>query len=163
MNYGTAAESAIETTVAANQAGNIKTFDGFTVATSPRSHVNGDGSYTFRGTVANYGGGDVARDQAWYLNTGGGFNVNGPYVEDATWARLREVTLSYTIGSSAFRQATRLSSVTFSVTGRNIALWTDYKGIDPETNLTGANNGRGIDYFQNPNTRSLVFKLAINY
>jgi len=163
VQYGTAAETAKETTVSATDAGNIRTYDGKTIATSGRATQNTDGSYTFRGTLGNYGGGQVALDQAWYQGGGSGFTVNQPFIENASWARLREVTLSYTIGSAAFRQATKLSSVTFSVTGRNVALWTNYKGIDPETNLTGANNGRGIDYFQNPNTRSLLFKLAINY
>jgi len=42
-------------------------------------------------------------------------------------------------------------------------LWTHYKGIDPETNLTGPTNGRGLDYFNNPSTRSYLFTIKINY
>jgi TonB-linked SusC/RagA family outer membrane protein len=163
VNYGTFGSTGVETTLSAADAGQVKTFDGKTVATSSRNTVNADGSVTFRGTVGDYGGGKVALDESWYTNTGGGFSVNQPFVEDATWTRLREVTLTYTLNSQGFRSATKLSSVTFGVTGRNLALWTNYSGIDPETNLTGANNGRGIDYFQNPNTRSVLFKLTINY
>lgn len=163
MNYGVAKDTDIETTVTSAEAAQIKTFDGYTIATSPRSTVNSDGSYTFRGTLGDFGGGQVALDEQWYRNTGGGFGVNGPFVEDASWARLREVTLSYTLNSSGFKRASKLSAITFGITGRNLALWTDYKGIDPETNLTGANNGRGLDYFQNPNTKSLIFKLSITY
>lgn len=163
MNYGTAQASASETTVTAAEAATIKTFDGGTVATVSRNTVNPDGSVTFRGTVGDFGGGKVALDQAWYLNTGGGFNVNGPYVEKANWSRLREVTLSYSFAGAAFRKATKLNGITVGVTGRNLVLWTPYTGIDPESNLTGANNGRGIDYFNNPNTKSLLFKLTITY
>ncbi|HZY81885.1 MAG TPA: SusC/RagA family TonB-linked outer membrane protein [Cyclobacteriaceae bacterium] len=163
VNYGTAKSTETETTVSAADAAAIKTFDGSTIADAGRATQNGDGTYTFRGTVGDYGGGKVALDQAWYLATGGGFNVNGPFVEKANWSRLREVTLSYSFNGPGFRSATKLQGITIGVTGRNLALWTPYSGIDPETNLTGAQNGRGIDYFQNPNTKSILFKLTITY
>jgi TonB-linked SusC/RagA family outer membrane protein len=163
VNYGTAASTANETTVSAADAAAIHTFDGGTIATVSRATHNADGTYTFRGTVGDFGGGKVALDQAWYTATGGGFNVNGPFVEKANWSRLREVTLSYTLNTAGFKRATKLNGITLGITGRNLLLWTPYSGIDPETNLTGANNGRGIDYFQNPNTKSILFKLAITY
>ncbi len=163
VNYGTAASTATETTVSAADAASIRTFDGRTIETVARATHNADGTYTFRGTVGDFGGGKVALDQAWYTATGGGFNVNGPFVEKANWSRLREVTLSYNIAGAGFRKATKLNGITVGVTGRNLLLWTPYTGIDPETNLTGANNGRGIDYFQNPNTKSILFKLTITY
>ena len=47
--------------------------------------------------------------------------------------------------------------------GRNLATWTKYSGIDPETNLGGAEvAAQGIDYFNNPQTRSFVITLGIN-
>jgi hypothetical protein len=53
--------------------------------------------------------------------------------------------------------------VDVSLTGRNLALWTDYTGVDPETNLTGVSNGRGLEYFNNPSTRSYIFSIRFNY
>ncbi|NIP79574.1 MAG: hypothetical protein GWM90_10290 [Gemmatimonadetes bacterium] len=44
---------------------------------------------------------------------------------------------------------------------RNLKTWTDYSGIDPEMNLWGNSAGRGIDYFNNPQTRSWAFGLSI--
>jgi len=105
----------------------------------------------------------VALNQYFYQNAGSGFNVNKPFMESATWTRLRELTLSYSLNSKNFRQFSKLTSVTLAVTGRNLWLWTPYTGIDPDTNLVGANNARGIDYFQNPNTRSIVFRCTINF
>jgi len=163
VNYGTAASTGVETTVTAADAAAIHTFSGATIADTPGAIHNGDGTYTFRGTIGDFGGGKVALTEAWYTATGGGFNVNGPFVEKANWTRLREVTLSYSFNSAGFKRATKLNGITVGVTGRNLALWTPYTGIDPETNLTGANNGRGIDYFQNPNTKSILFKLTITY
>jgi hypothetical protein len=56
-----------------------------------------------------------------------------------------------------------LQSMTVRVSGRNLALWTDYSGTDPETNLTGPTNGQGLDYFNNPSVRSWVLSLQIDY
>ncbi|GHN00638.1 SusC/RagA family TonB-linked outer membrane protein [Cytophagales bacterium WSM2-2] len=169
FNFGTTQASAQVTTVSAADASTLKTADGKTIlalATSPttaRAVANADGTYTFRGEVKDFGGGKVALDQAFYQGAGSGFNVVAPFVQDATWARLREVTLSYSLNSAAFKNSTKLQSLTFGLTGRNLLLWTPYKGIDPDTNLTGATNGRGLDYFQNPNTRSVLLKLTITY
>jgi len=170
-NFGTNKASGVSTTVSALDAAKIKTYDGYTIATAPisttnanpRNILNGDGTYTFRGTIGDFGAGKVALDQAWYQGAGSGFNVNAPYVQDATWTRLREVTLAYSINSSGFKSATKLQSVSFALTGRNLLLWTPYQGIDPDTNLTGTTNGRGLDYFQNPNTRSFIFKLTVAF
>lgn len=168
VNFGTSKYSASTTTISATDASTLMTHDGTTLAAlvaggSNRATVNSDGTYTFRGTVENYGGGKVIADQAFYTTVGSGFNVNAPFVQDASWTRLRELTLSYSLNSAGFRNSTKLKSVTFGLTGRNLFLWTPYKGIDPDTNLTGSSNGRGIDYFQNPNTRSFLFKLTITY
>ena len=76
--------------------------------------------------------------------------------------RLREVTLGYSLRAPWLQRA-RLRSVDFTLIGRNLALWTDYTGIDPETNLTGSSNGFGLDYFQNPNTRSWVGSVRFNF
>ncbi|MEO7800425.1 MAG: SusC/RagA family TonB-linked outer membrane protein [Ginsengibacter sp.] len=118
----------------------------------------------FRGAVNNFGGGDVALTQQWYTDLGGGFGpVGSQFIEDGTRTRLREVSLGYSVKGAEFARKTRLQSIDFSVTGRNLALWTDYTGIDPETNITGPSNGRGLDYFNNPSTRSYLFTIRINY
>ena len=62
-----------------------------------------------------------------------------------------------------FKKATKLSSIDLTLTGRNLALWTDVVGVDPEINQSGVANGFGIDYFTNPTTSSFVFSVKINY
>ena len=133
--------------------------------------VNVDGDLftagtTVRGNVANFGGGDVLLDEDWYTSRGGGFGdgvINEFAVSDGSWTRLREVSLSYTLNSERFRSITKLNSIDFVLTGRNLALITDVKGIDPEINQFGVGNGFGIDYFTNPSTRSFLFSIKINY
>ncbi len=70
--------------------------------------------------------------------SGGGFgSAMGPqFFENGTRTRLREIVLGYSLTGASFKQKTKLQSIDFSLTGRNIVLWATYKGIDPETNLT---------------------------
>ncbi len=81
---------------------------------------------------------------------------------ETSWWRLREASISYAFPKSLVEKM-RLNSLSVSFIGRNLWLQTDYPGVDPETNLTGTSNGFGLDYFNNPNTRSynLVFRLGI--
>jgi hypothetical protein len=121
-----------------------------------------------RGNIHNFGGGDVLLDETWYRHgIGGGFGDNQAYnfaVKDATYSRLRELSISYTLTSQAFRDKTNLSSITFRWTGRN--LWANYKelvGIDPAVNQAGVANGFGLDYFTNPSTKSYLFTVSVNF
>ncbi len=42
-------------------------------------------------------------------------------------------------------------------------LWTPFEGADPDANLTGASKGRGLNYFNNPGTRSVLFNLKFGF
>jgi hypothetical protein len=121
-----------------------------------------------RGSIYDFGGGEVLLDETWYRHgIGGGFGDNQAYnfaVKDATFSRIKELSLSYTFSSPAFRKTTNLSSVTLRWTGRNLFAW--YKelvGIDPATNQAGVANGFGLDYFTNPSTKSYLFTVSVNY
>lgn len=122
---------------------------------------------TVRGNVANFGGGNVLLDESWYrTGIGGGFGDNQAYnfsIEDATFTRLRELTISYSLNSAAFRNATKLSSVVLSVSGRNLFLWDNIPGVDPEINQTGVGNALGLEYFTNPSTKSWLFSVGVNF
>ncbi|MEZ5044002.1 MAG: SusC/RagA family TonB-linked outer membrane protein [Saprospiraceae bacterium] len=121
---------------------------------------------TVRGNIDNFGGGDVLLDENWYTTLGGGLGgsaINEFSINDGSWTRLREVSVGYTFSGEKFRAATPLQSIELSITGRNIALWTDILGIDPEVNQSGVDNGFGIEYFTNPSTRSWVASLKLNF
>jgi len=143
------------------------------IESTPMELINVDGDTiaagsSVRGTIHDFGGGDVLLDEAWYRHgIGGGFGDNQAYnfaVKDATFSRVRELSLSYTFTSPAFRETTKLSSVTLRWTGRN--LWAWYKelvGLDPATNQAGVANGFGLDYFTNPSTKSYLFTVSVNF
>jgi hypothetical protein len=108
----------------------------------------------------------VLLDQSWYTGLGGGFgSVSEDFIHDASYVRLREISLTYSVPKS-FLAPLKVSSIDLSLIGRNLALWSDFAdefGVDPETNLTGVSNGRGLDYFTNPSTQSYMVKINIGF
>jgi len=83
-------------------------------------------------------------------------------IYDGSWFRLRDVTLSYNINMHKYQKVIR--SIEVYVTGRNLWLSTDYPGVDPETSLTGAgSNNTGLDYFNNPGSRSYIFGIRLDF
>ncbi|MGB0878945.1 MAG: SusC/RagA family TonB-linked outer membrane protein [Polaribacter sp.] len=90
----------------------------------------------------------------------GGLSETAVY--DASWVRLREVTLSYSLPSKWLSNIF-VDNASLSVFGRNLWLNTEYPGVDPETNLTGDSNGIGLDYFNQPNTKSYGLNVKLNF
>jgi hypothetical protein len=85
--------------------------------------------------------------------------VDEAHIEDASWVRLRNISLSYALPSK-WLEKTKLTSVDVSVIGRNLWLDTNYKGVDPETNALGAGNVQGVDLINAPGTKS--YGVAVN-
>ncbi|MEP4532094.1 MAG: SusC/RagA family TonB-linked outer membrane protein [Cyclobacteriaceae bacterium] len=119
---------------------------------------------TFRGDIQNFGAGPVAVTQEWYNGPGAFFGSGNHelYVEDGSWTRLRELTLSYRLNAEWLKKG-GISSLDMSATGRNLFLWTEFEGNDPDTNVSGVSASRGIDYFNNPSTKSYVFSLTVTF
>jgi hypothetical protein len=120
-----------------------------------------------RGNIRDFGAGPVLLNEAYYTTIGGGFGasvINEFAVNNnASWTRLSELTFGYTLNSKGFKKKTKLASMTFTLTGRNLAIWTNLVGVDPQTNQTGVGNGFGIDYFTNPASKTFLFTLQIKY
>ena len=80
--------------------------------------------------------------------------IGGMNVFDASWVRIRRLDLSYNF-SSLVTKTKFIHSFSIGLYADNLWLSTKYPGIDPETNLTGNSNGFGLDYFNNPSTRTV--------
>lgn len=116
------------------------------------------------GPVAGPGAGTpVVIDQSWFQGNGGGFGpVSAQFVEPGGYTKLREVSVAYSLDQPWIR-SWGFSSIDLRLAGRNLYTWTKYRGIDPEANLAGAAVLiQGIDYFNNPQTRSFVISLGLN-
>ena len=84
-----------------------------------------------------------------------------PFIEDGSWVRLRNIGVNYKFDADVL-SGTKLKGLSVGVSGRNIFLRTPYRGVDPETNLSGATNSQGADYFNMPNTMGVIFNLKAN-
>jgi TonB-linked SusC/RagA family outer membrane protein len=117
------------------------------------------------GPVVGPGAGTaVVMGESWFTGlaaTGGPITTR---LEDATNTRLREVTIGYTFRGSWIGRLGGTQALDLKLSGRNLKLWTDYSGYDPETNLGGAQNAnRGIDWFNTPLTRAWVLAATLHY
>ena len=88
-------------------------------------------------------------------------NITSYFVEDASYWRLKDLTVSYDFNKLA--KLSFFQSLTISLTGRNLFTITDYLGMDPESVGTRLNNPlyRGIDLYNYPNSRSFVVGLNV--
>ena len=122
---------------------------------------------TVRGNIVDFGGGNVLLDEQWYRRgIGGGFGDNQAYnfsIYDATWTKVRELSLSYTLDPPSLKSRIGLDSVRFTLTGRNLININNIPGIDPETNQFGTGNAIGLDYFTNPQTQSTLLGVTFNF
>jgi hypothetical protein len=99
----------------------------------------------------------------WFTTLGSSFTGNAsPFVEDASFVKLRDVSVSYTFRDQDWLSRIGFATIDVQVVGRNLKTWTDYTGIDPESNLDGATLGRGIDYFNSPQTRSWGLNVTLS-
>jgi hypothetical protein len=87
------------------------------------------------------------------------------YVEDASFLKLREVTLSFEVPESMvarYTRGVRRADVSFS--GRNLWTHTNYTGMDPEvSNFGNQAVGRNIDVAPFPPSRSFWFSLSLGF
>ncbi len=88
--------------------------------------------------------------------------VSEQVLEEVNWFRLRDLSITYHFPKKMYERL-KMTNLSLSVTSRNLWLWTSYSGIDPETNLSGAANSIGRDYFNNPNTKSIGFNLKATF
>ena len=122
---------------------------------------------TVRGNIRDFGGGNVLLDESWYrTGIGGGFGDNQAYnfsIYDATWTKVRELSLSYTLDSASLKNNLGVQNIRFTLTGRNLININNIPGIDPEVNQFGTGNALGLDYFTNPQTQSTLLGVTFNF
>jgi TonB-dependent SusC/RagA subfamily outer membrane receptor len=95
------------------------------------------------------------------------------WIEDGTYVKLREVSASYTFDYARLRRWFP-DGIDLTVSGRNLWVWTDYSGYDPEINLFGTNAGglgsvqttaadRGFDFGGYPIPRTWSITARFTY
>ena len=88
------------------------------------------------------------------------YSPDKPFVYDASYVKLREAALTYSLPQRMFTNKI-LKGVDFSIIGRN--LWIIHKNLpyaDPEENF-GSGNLQGIQTGAYPTTRSIGFNVKL--
>jgi hypothetical protein len=86
------------------------------------------------------------------------------FIEDASFTRLRELSLAYTLPASIASIA-RAHRARLILSGRNIALWSPYSGVDPEvqTSLGRSSDGAYYDSGGLPPATYWLLKLELGF
>lgn len=87
---------------------------------------------------------------SWNINTSNAF-LNHYY--DATFVKLREVTLTYNVPVSLLSR-TFFDRASISLIGRNLLLWSDMPEVDPDP---------GADNLQTPSVRNIGFNVNLTF
>jgi len=120
----------------------------FTSAIRPGREIN---SYFLNAWSANNPGSNIPR--LTNDNNGDNTQASSFWVQSASFLRLKNVQLSYTLPLQWLRK-TFVSGLQVYADAQNPVTWTKYRGLDPET-------GNTTDYqLQNPNVR--IFTVGIN-
>jgi TonB-linked SusC/RagA family outer membrane protein len=88
------------------------------------------------------------------------------YIQDASFVKLREVTLSYQLPAALVQRVfgSQVNNMRLELSGRNLATWTSYPGLDPEvSNFGNQNINRSQDLAPYPPSRSYFFTLAVDF
>ncbi len=91
-------------------------------------------------------------------------SVATPWIYDATFVKLREVSISYSFPAKHLKN-TFIKGLTLGVEGRNLALlYSKVPHIDPEASLFGSGaDGFGIERANVPSTRSVGFNVRLTF
>ena len=85
--------------------------------------------------------------------------VNSKSVMDASYVRLQSVRLGYDI---VLKRVKAIKGISVYVNAQNLAILTNYKGIDPTANSTG-NNVQRVDFSSYPYTRSYTAGINLEF
>jgi TonB-dependent starch-binding outer membrane protein SusC len=88
--------------------------------------------------------------------------VDAAYFEDASHIRFRELTVTYSLPSTV-AQAFRARGASISAGARNLALWSDYNGPDPEVNGLATQNFNRWDFLTLPQPRRFIGRVNLTF
>ncbi|AMW05400.1 SusC/RagA family TonB-linked outer membrane protein [Gemmatimonas phototrophica] len=86
-------------------------------------------------------------------------------ISDASFARFRELAATYTLPQS-FARRLGASRASITVAGRNLGLWTNFPGIEPEASFNGGTRGGAFGQWEQsvlPQLRQFVTTVNFNF
>lgn len=89
-------------------------------------------------------------------------NVFTNFYENGDFTRFRELSVSYQLPDTWARKfrATRMSLIG---TGRNLVVWTDYTGVDPEATVGNGDTRGNEEFFSTPPLRAFSLRASLSF
>ena len=84
------------------------------------------------------------------------------YIQDASFTRLREVAMTFN-APKRWASIARANALSLTLAGRNLATWTDYKGLDPEITSTPNQNFSTSDFLTLPPVRYFTARINLAF
>jgi len=139
---------------------------GVAAETAEFPRFNPDGTvtrpYIVDGVLPNGQKNSIAVTAQQYWGTFFAFGTGESYVFDASWVRLRELSIGYTLPASVFRN-TFIGGAELGLTGRNLFLHApNFPHFDPENNVLGVSNAQGLEFNGLPSVRNIGFYVKFN-
>lgn len=104
---------------------------------------------------------DIAVNPQTYWSTAGVGNIGEEFIQDGTFVKMRELSLSYDIPKRLL-SGTPIANVAISMIGRNLFfIYRASKHYDPESSYNSGNYGAGVENHAQPTTKSLGFSIKI--
>ena len=113
----------------------------------------------FKTCLRNYERAGV--DPVILANDAFGSTFRSTFIEDASFAKLREISVSYTV-SDRLARSFRASSARITLSARNLHTWTGYTGIDPEAFFVGEQYVR-VDQGQTPQLAQFKTTISLTF
>jgi TonB-linked SusC/RagA family outer membrane protein len=88
--------------------------------------------------------------------------LNGGYIEDNSFTKLREVAVTLSLPQSIAARA-GAGSASLTLAGRNLKTWTKYGGLDPEVNANAQANFSTADFLTAPQVRYFTARVALSF
>ena len=96
------------------------------------------------------------------------YATNAGYVQRADFTRLRELSLNIGLPQDLAQRYLRLRGASVNLAGRNLKLWTKYRGTDPEVNFagagsTGTSSFTSADFLTLPPVRYFIARFNLDF
>ncbi|WP_434478265.1 hypothetical protein [Gemmatimonas sp.] len=108
---------------------------------------------------------DEVQDKALLGAVQAGTAYTHHLISDASFARFRELAATYTLPPS-FAKRLGASRASVTVAGRNLGLWTNFPGIEPEASFNGGTRGGAFGQWEQsvlPQLRQFVTTVNFNF
>ncbi|MGQ0767232.1 MAG: SusC/RagA family TonB-linked outer membrane protein [Gemmatimonadota bacterium] len=89
-------------------------------------------------------------------------NVFTSFYDDGAFTRLRELAVTWQL-PDAWARRVSASRLSITGTGRNLAVWTDYRGVDPEATVGNSDTRGNEEFFSTPPLRMFTLRANLSF